>query len=385
MKKFNYLLVGALALTSVFSSCKKDEDGVEVDPVEMSFINVQVDGADTDGSSGSLTVDVDQEVSFDVVLKSNDVNLKSFNAKKGGTLIDVYTIEKTRHFADSKLDTISFSYVVTAKDAGTSIPFAFHLEDRKEMGVDKTMNLVVNAAAITISFVDPTDDTKSVADNATAGGTDEFKISVSSVVNIKSFAIDIYSSLSDDKPTSPTFTAPAGDAKTYSTTYTPKDTDNAGAFVVFTATDINGTEVAKVFSITSATMATEKTGQIIGNLHGPDQSNYDLVTSTRLAGSAVGDMQNTTSTSVYVSGWKSETATTFVKATGFDYTNASSASAKTAYEGGIASKVVAGPEVGDIYVANLRGQNVYAVIKITQSDDDVAGNNEVLKFDYKKD
>lgn len=84
-------------------------------------------------------------------------------------------------------------------------------------------------------------------------------------------------------------------------------------------------------------------------------------------------------------GWVGQNGTTFVKAgSGFDYSNASRNAAETTYQDGTATGTVTGVAVGDIYVANLRGTNTYAVVRITAVNATTTNNDDNYVFDAKK-
>ncbi|MDQ3536822.1 MAG: hypothetical protein M3421_14480 [Bacteroidota bacterium] len=87
-------------------------------------------------------------------------------------------------------------------------------------------------------------------------------------------------------------------------------------------------------------------------------------------------MQNpTTTATVWVKGWDGVRNTTFVKANSFDYTNASVEAAAAAFAGGTVLSSVNNVAIGDIYIARIKGQSNYPVIKVTYADGDIASSN----------
>jgi len=109
------------------------------------------------------------------------------------------------------------------------------------------------------------------------------------------------------------------------------------------------------------------------------------------------DMKNTTTAATtpdngfFDAKWEAGNATRYVKVTGFDYATASYESAKAAYAAGTAvAKLAAEVMTGDIFVAKLRGEEKYAVIKIeavNRTPNNANGTFENLDnivFSYKK-
>lgn len=133
-----------------------------------------------------------------------------------------------------------------------------------------------------------------------------------------------------------------------------------------------------------------KDQQFFNNL-GAGNGAYDLVAETAVASSVDADMQNDSqpgaTTVIFHKGWKSETATRFVKANGFDYAAATIESAVTAYVAGTELAVVNDVVEGDIFIAKLRGNDEYCVIKITEvkvEGSTKGENDDYIKFDIKK-
>jgi hypothetical protein len=188
------------------------------------------------------------------------------------------------------------------------------------------------------------------------------------------------------------------------------------------ATEVVGTDITIKFVATDAvTSFTEtKTFKVVGNavplavsntgyvyhILGAKQGAWDLVanagvsegsTATRYVGTNK-DMINVENTAVgaFEKKFVAGNTTRFVKATGFDYTNATLEAAKAAYTAGTALGEAGGTTLatlkspvtcalGEIYVAKLRGADNYAVIKIEEIlDDGATSNNDYIKFSYKK-
>jgi hypothetical protein len=83
-------------------------------------------------------------------------------------------------------------------------------------------------------------------------------------------------------------------------------------------------------------------------------------------------------------GWVGQNGTTFVKAgSGFDYPNATRNQTAAAFTTGTAVTTVTGVTSGDVYIANLKGTNTYAIIRVTAINS-VSGNDDYYIFDVKK-
>lgn len=165
------------------------------------------------------------------------------------------------------------------------------------------------------------------------------------------------------------------------------------AFIITDKKDVSITENYEVSINGLLTLLEyEKSGSILGNKIGPNESAWNLVTNVRESGSATSDMQNPsigtgTEAEQWIKGWDAETSTMFVKANDYDYENAAVETAESTYASGSASGQVRDVAVGDIYIAKIRGGDEYAVIKITKVDDLITGgasHTEEIGFDYKK-
>lgn len=164
----------------------------------------------------------------------------------------------------------------------------------------------------------------------------------------------------------------------------------------FTVTDKDGKTASASITVDVASATTPLATETMGaffHIQGTEHGAYDLMTGASVAASGADadkDMINTDAAGdPFTGSWMSGTGnnTSFVKVTGFDYTNATVESATAAYTAGTSSTSVADPAVGDMYVALLRGGTSYAVIMITKVDPDDAtstGNKGKIEFDYKK-
>ncbi len=81
--------------------------------------------------------------------------------------------------------------------------------------------------------------------------------------------------------------------------------------------------------------------------------------------------------------WGSRNGSLFVKAFGFDFTNASAKSIIDAYNAGIPGSLVS-LALNDIIIVKIRNQNKFAVIRIKNiSDDGAASNEDFVFWEYK--
>lgn len=165
----------------------------------------------------------------------------------------------------------------------------------------------------------------------------------------------------------------------------------------FTVTDKDGKSATATFSVEVANattpLANETTGAFF-HVGGSLEGAYDLVAETSVAASGSEtdkDMKNTDlAGDTFTGSWEAGTGngTMFVKASGFDYANATEEAASAAYAAGTPASSVTNPAAGDVYVALLRGGSDYAVINITKVDptDNTCncGNTGIIEFDFKK-
>lgn len=160
----------------------------------------------------------------------------------------------------------------------------------------------------------------------------------------------------------------------------------------FSLEDEDGNVVDRVINVTvGSDLAIEKTGTFY-HIAGSKEGSYDLVADALVAiggANASKDLQNTDAAgSPFTGTFNAANSSAFVKADGFDYTNATSASAAAAFAAGSVLTTVTNPAVGDVYIAKLRGGSDYAVVKITAkdvNDNTCACNNKgKITFTYKK-
>lgn len=164
----------------------------------------------------------------------------------------------------------------------------------------------------------------------------------------------------------------------------------------FTVTDKDGKTATASITVEVANAATPLATEVMGaffHIAGTEHGAYDLMTGASVGASGADDTKDMINTDAagdpFTGSWMSGTGnnTTFVKAAGFDYTNATVESATAAFAAGTASSSVVDPVAGDVYVALLRGGSNYAVISITNVDPDDAtspGNKGKIEFDFKK-
>lgn len=140
---------------------------------------------------------------------------------------------------------------------------------------------------------------------------------------------------------------------------------------------------------------TEKTNASIYNFQGPQKGAWDLVGDSAVGATASNTIKDLIDQSVVMTGagvvftktWGTSTGTMFVKAKStFDYSNATEASAKEAYEAETNAFPSTGVlATGDIYIAyNSRFPHHYAVIKIVSVNETSSDNNDYISFNYKK-
>lgn len=165
----------------------------------------------------------------------------------------------------------------------------------------------------------------------------------------------------------------------------------------FRLTDKEGQTVVKTYGITVTPGETALGNLLAGqfyHIQGTGKGAYNLLTDMEMAASDQGshkDMENTDlAGATFTGSWKSGTGnnTMFVKKNEFDFTGATYESAKDAYSEGTATLTVLNPAVNDIYIAKVRGQDEYIVIKIEEIDPNFdpgsSGNKGRIKFSYRK-
>ena len=163
----------------------------------------------------------------------------------------------------------------------------------------------------------------------------------------------------------------------------------------FTVTDKDGKSTTATFIVIVENASTPLNNETMGgyfHIGGSLEGAYDLVNGAVVAasGSATDkDMINTDAAGATFTGsFESGNGTMFVKATSFDYVNATEEAAIATYVAGTPAISMSNPANNDIYVAKLRGGNDYVVIKVTNVDptDNTCncGNTGKMSFDFKK-
>lgn len=176
-------------------------------------------------------------------------------------------------------------------------------------------------------------------------------------------------------------------------------TDGSVTFT-FTAEDKDGSAYAITKTVSLSTMplntetvlTEEITSGIIHNLIGTGQGAWDLVTNAGVSASgddADKDMANTTTISstapeTFDNDWEALNATMFVQDNAFDYATATEEGAMAAYDAGTASAMAMDVQMGDVFIAKLRGGDDYAVIMITHVEITTGDNDDHIMFKYKK-
>ncbi len=190
-----------------------------------------------------------------------------------------------------------------------------------------------------------------------------------------------------------------GDARAYRDTLVITDdllTQEGGTNFRFVITDAKGMSKEQIIVVTTIDTTFTPLGKnFTGEFYhrsGIREGSYDLVNNQLLSAASADfekDMSNTDNTGQPFTGsWEALNATRFVRDNNFDFANASEEAAVSSYSSQVSSNGIADPIVNEIYIAKLRGNNQYAVIKITGLDpnDPAGGGNNPGKitFDYKK-
>ncbi len=164
----------------------------------------------------------------------------------------------------------------------------------------------------------------------------------------------------------------------------------------FKLTDKDGQErtVDIIVTVTKATQLSDETIGAFFHIAGTLEGAYNLVDKGPTAGTGASadpakqDMKNTDAAGdPFTGSWTAGNATLFVQDNSFDYDNATDEAAAASYTAGTAGANVNDPDVGDIYIAKLRGTSEYAVIQITEIDPNNtsggAGNPGKITFNFK--
>ncbi len=166
----------------------------------------------------------------------------------------------------------------------------------------------------------------------------------------------------------------------------------------FTVTNSDGQEVTKTMTFTLEAEETpfdyENTADgAIYHRWGQYPGAYDLAMNTTMSQSEPDEEKDMVNTSVngeaFTATWKAGdgNTTTFVKAEGYDYENATVESANAALAGGDpVSEITTEAAAGDVYIASLRGTGEPCVIYIQEvsQDDPLKSGTGYMYFAYKK-
>ena len=99
------------------------------------------------------------------------------------------------------------------------------------------------------------------------------------------------------------------------------------------------------------------------------------------------DIQDSTATSEianWPARWTSRNGTTFKKSTTFNWTNVTNeAELAAAWDGSGTAATFVEVADGDVYIANIKGSGVYALIEITDVVETASDNNDYVQFRYK--
>jgi hypothetical protein len=161
--------------------------------------------------------------------------------------------------------------------------------------------------------------------------------------------------------------------------------------------DNNGEVRTVTFKIYVASYLIDEHEGIIYNSLGTGNYGWDLMLNTARINSDSEnetDMFNFTDTDefgapyYFNNGWMAGNATRFKRANWYEYESATQESAVDAYTGGTISDFPANQatsvSAGDIYISNIRNQNIYCVIKITEVNRTTGDDMDFIRFTYKK-
>lgn len=158
-----------------------------------------------------------------------------------------------------------------------------------------------------------------------------------------------------------------------------------------TVTDNTSVAETKTVNIKSATGFTDEKLGTIYHIQGSLPGAYDLVGDRSRAvidPDADKDMKNYDDVGFFSGGWAAANETKFVKVLGFNYATGTKNDAVVAYEAGSPSASVVAPIANEIFIAKLRGNAQYAIIKIISKDilnnDCNCLNTGKLYFSYKR-
>ncbi len=147
----------------------------------------------------------------------------------------------------------------------------------------------------------------------------------------------------------------------------------------------------KSLNIKSITGFADETFGKFYHILGSNSGAFDLMKSESRSSTdadADKDMVNTDASAAFTGSFTAKNLTMFVKSLTFNYSSGTTIEAANAYAAGTPSSTVTTPVNGDIYIAKLRNNNTYVVVKIIANE---ASNNECgctnmgkLTFNLKK-
>ncbi len=189
----------------------------------------------------------------------------------------------------------------------------------------------------------------------------------------------------------------SGESGTYTTTIGTRNVEGTERYT-FTVTDNDGLTNNVAFTITTEGnigLGTEFTGQFFHMAGATGCTGaYDLVNNlpvSSLSSDDNKDMENTDAAGATFTGsFEAQNDTRFVKSNSTDYATASESVITAAYDAGTPSATVTNPAVNDVFIAKLRGDDDYAIIKITalSPNDETCSpgttNKGKITFKYKK-
>lgn len=177
----------------------------------------------------------------------------------------------------------------------------------------------------------------------------------------------------------------------------PSNSANSTITISFTANDTRGNETSVDLVLTVETpFSNEATNGIINNSQGPSSHAWDFIenksksTSDEVLTKDIIDNTSPSTGDFLAGGWNSGSESTFVLVSDYNYDTASKESAKAAFGSGTEVSLIEASdlEVDNIVLIKLRGEDDYAVVKITEVYDDgknggTGGNSDYRKFVYK--
>lgn len=153
--------------------------------------------------------------------------------------------------------------------------------------------------------------------------------------------------------------------------------------------------VKTISIITVSGFASEESGEFY-HISAPTgyEGAYDFVNDVRVASTendSIKDMIHNDGVGVFTGSWTSNNGTMYVKATALDFDATTYSTTVSTYSNlsSTASVGMVSPVEGEVYIAKLRGNQGYALIKITSNNATNADcgcqtNRGKLSFDYKK-